>query len=98
MTQNQDTDLKNKEYSEKLKALNSKLGSISGFLTTMRSDNNEEYKKISHDLKILMKQINTIRKSMEIYFIVMLILMFFMIQKMSLSSSSANFSLLTNLF
>lgn len=98
MIKDQDNVLKNNECSEKLKALHSKLGSISGFLTTMRSDNTEEYKKISHDLKILMKQVNTIRKSIEIYFVVILILMFFMIQKMLWSSSSTNFSLLTNLF
>ncbi|XVN41708.1 MAG: hypothetical protein RCO49_04275 [Rickettsia endosymbiont of Argas persicus] len=98
MTKDQDQDLKNQEFSEKLKALHIKLGSISGFLTTMRSDNNEEYKKISHDLKALMKQVNIIRKSMEIYFIIMFILMFFMIQKTLWSGSGTKLSLLANLF
>ena len=59
---------------------------------------NEEQKKISHDLKALMKQINTMQKSIEIYFIVILVLMFFMTQKMLWSGSSKNLSLLTNLF
>jgi len=98
MTEDQDNDLKNKESSDKLKALHHKLGSMSGFLITMRSDNAEEYKKISHDIKFLIKQINIIRKSIEIYFIIILILMFFMIQKTLWSGSSSNFSLLTNLF
>ena len=65
----------------------------------MRSDNNEEYKKISNDLEILIKQINTIRKNMEIYFVIILILMFIIIQKMLWTTgSSTNFSLLTTLF
>ncbi|XLM33609.1 MAG: hypothetical protein QFX12_06010 [Rickettsia africae] len=82
MIQDHNTDLKHAEQTERLKALQNKLGNLSGFLTTMRSDNNEEYKKISNDLKILMKQINTIRKNMEIYFVIILILMFIIIQKM----------------
>ncbi|AAL02979.1 MULTISPECIES: hypothetical protein [spotted fever group] len=82
MIQDHNTDLKHEEQTERLKALQNKLGNLSGFLTTMRSDNNEEYKKISNDLKILMKQINTIRKNMEIYFVIILILMFIIIQKM----------------
>ncbi|MFA1688458.1 hypothetical protein ABVF33_02885 [Candidatus Rickettsia barbariae] len=82
MIQDHNTDLKHEEQTERLKALQNKLGNLSGFLTTMRSDNNEEYKKISNDLKILMKQINTISKNMEIYFVIILILMFIIIQKM----------------
>ncbi|AEV92076.1 MAG: hypothetical protein AB8U78_06360 [Rickettsia slovaca] len=82
MIQDHNTDLKHEEQTARLKALQNKLGNLSGFLTTMRSDNNEEYKKISNDLKILMKQINTIRKNMEIYFVIILILMFIIIQKM----------------
>ncbi len=82
MIQDHNTDLKHEEQTERLKALQNKLGNLSGFLTTMRSDNNEEYKKISNDLKSLMKQINTIRKNMEIYFVIILILMFIIIQKM----------------
>ncbi|ACR47575.1 hypothetical protein RPR_04530 [Rickettsia peacockii str. Rustic] len=82
MIQDHNTDLKHEEQTERLKALQNKLGNLSGFLTTMRSDNNEEYKKIANDLKILMKQINTIRKNMEIYFVIILILMFIIIQKM----------------
>ncbi|HJD66990.1 MAG TPA: hypothetical protein LFV66_00680 [Rickettsia endosymbiont of Bembidion lapponicum] len=97
MTQDQDNDPKNNE-SDKLKSLHNKLGSISGFLMTMRSDTIEEQKKISHDLKALMKQINTMQKSIEIYFIVILVLMFFMTQKMLWSGPSKNLSLLTNLF
>lgn len=95
MTKDQDTDL---ECTKRLKTLQTKLGSLSGFLTTMRSDSTEEYKKISHDLEILIKQVNTIRKNMEIYFVVILILMFIMIQKMLWTGSSTNFSLLTSLF
>ncbi|HJD54395.1 MAG TPA: hypothetical protein LFW11_03415 [Rickettsia endosymbiont of Proechinophthirus fluctus] len=82
MIQDHNTDLKHEEQTERLKALQNKLGNLSGFLTTMRSDNNEEYKKIANDLKILMQQINTIRKNMEIYFVIILILMFIIIQKM----------------
>lgn len=98
MTQGQDNDLNNKECNENLKALHSKLGSISGFLITMRSEDIEEYKKISHDLKTLIKQVHTMQKSMEIYFIIISILLFFMIQKMFWTTSSINLSLLTNLF
>lgn len=82
MIQDHNTDLKHEEQTERLKALQNKLGNLSGFLTTMRSDNNEEYKKIANDLKILMKQIHTIRKNMEIYFVIILILMLIIIQKM----------------
>ncbi|HJD58661.1 MULTISPECIES: hypothetical protein [spotted fever group] len=99
MIQDHNTDLKHEEHTERLKALQNKLGNLSGFLTTMRSDNNEEYKKISNDLEILMKQINTIRKNMEIYFVIILILMFIIIQKMLWTTgSSTNLSLLTTLF
>ena len=99
MIQDHNTDLKHEEHTEMLKALQNKLGNLSGFLTTMRSDNNEEYKKISNDLEILMKKINTIRKNMEIYFVIILILMFIIIQKMLWTTgSSTNLSLLTTLF
>ncbi|MCC8406048.1 MAG: hypothetical protein LN560_00110 [Rickettsia endosymbiont of Sceptobius lativentris] len=99
MIQDHNTVLKHEEHTERLKALQNKLGNLSGFLTTMRSDNNEEYKKISNDLEILMKQINTIRKNMEIYFVIILILMFIIIQKMLWTTgSSTNLSLLTTLF
>ncbi|HJD55155.1 MAG TPA: hypothetical protein LFW21_00510 [Rickettsia endosymbiont of Pyrocoelia pectoralis] len=94
-TKDHDTD---SECTERLKTLQTKIGSLSGFLTTMRSDNSEEYKKISHDLEVLIKQVNTIRKNMEIYFVVILILMFIIIQKMLWTGSSTNFSLLTSLF
>ncbi|MFV9936036.1 MAG: hypothetical protein AB8U84_01895 [Rickettsia endosymbiont of Haemaphysalis japonica] len=80
MIQDHNTDLKHEEHTERLKALQNKLGNLSGFLTTMRSDNHEEYKKISNDLKILMKQINTIRQNMKIYFVIILILMFIIMQ------------------
>ena len=99
MIHDHNTDLKHEEHTKRLKTLQNKLGNLSGFLTTMRSDNNEEYKKISNDLEILMKKINTIRKNMEIYFVIILILMFIIIQKtLWITGSSTNLSLLTTLF
>ncbi|WP_347938640.1 hypothetical protein [Rickettsia oklahomensis] len=99
MIQDHNTALKHEEHTKRLKALQNKLGNLSGFLITMRSDHNEEYKKISNDLEILMKQINTIRKNMEIYFVIILILIFIIIQKMLWPTGlSTNFSLLTTLF
>ncbi|AFB21271.1 hypothetical protein [Rickettsia canadensis] len=99
MIQDHNTHLKHEEHTERLKALQNKLGYLSGFLTTMRSDNNEDYKKISNDLKTLMKQINTIRKNMEIYFIIILIFMFIIIKKMLWTNGlSTKLSLFTTLF
>lgn len=70
------------EYTETLKKINSKLMSLSGKLLAMRADNSGEQKKISNDLKALVKQLNSIKRNVEIYFIVTLLLVIIIIQKM----------------
>lgn len=69
------------EYTETLKKINSKLMSLSGKLLAIRADNSGEQKKISNDLKALVKQLNNIKRNVEIYFIVTLLLVIIIIQK-----------------
>lgn len=72
---------KNEEFTEVLKAINGKLMSLSGYLITMRSDNSEKQDKISHDIKILLKQFSVIKRNIEAYLIIILLLAFFYVSK-----------------
>ncbi|MFY9589318.1 hypothetical protein [Rickettsia endosymbiont of Halotydeus destructor] len=78
------------EYTETLKAVNSKLMSLSGNLIVFRSDSVEEQKKISNDLKIVVKQLKSMRRNVEMYFIIMLLLVISVLQKMLWTDTISN--------
>ncbi|WP_253308221.1 MULTISPECIES: hypothetical protein [unclassified Rickettsia] len=90
MNKDSNAEHKNDEYTEALKKINSKLMSLSGNLLAMRSDNSEEQKKISNDLKALVKQLNSIKRNVEMYFIAMLLLVIIVIQKMLWTGATSN--------
>jgi hypothetical protein len=79
-----------KEHIETLKALKSKLMTLSGYLITMRSDSIEEQKKISNHLKLLIKQVNIIKRNVGMYFIIITLLMIFIIQKILWIKTASN--------
>lgn len=76
------------EQIETLKTLKSKLIMLSGYLITMRSDTVEEQKKMSQDLKILIKQVNLIKKNLGTYFTIILLFILFIVQKMLCSGTA----------
>ena len=65
----------------------SKLGTIFGFLTTMRSDNTQEHKNIIIHTQQVLELLKMMKRTLDIYFIIIAFLSFISLTKMLLLSA-----------
>lgn len=65
-----------------IKDIKNKIGSSSGYLSSMRSDNTEEHKTIIHNSEQTIALLKTVKRTMDNYFIIIIFLSTLFFSKM----------------